>query len=276
MSKRESNLLICFIGLFLSACGPAKPVVPASVPTITPVPGWHLLENAGFQIWLPPSYLGGTPVNIDAIAVQLTEKDPNFTKIPQSLKERGTPFIVFAVDTNSPPDKITYMVVENEKLSQPLDINGYLDLIAKNLTAQSSLFKVIQKEVLPSDRYPIGKIVVGLNTLESGDIKQVVYAMKNGGAMWQISFTTPTDEYDGRSPIFEQIARSASIPFTKETSGQTNTMDPGIVTLIGVALIIIGLTARAFIKPRKRVEPVQAKIKPVQAKKTVRKKKTKK
>jgi hypothetical protein len=271
MSKREISLLICFIGLFLAGCVPAKPAVPAVMPTITPVPSWHMLGNgnAGFQIWLPPSFLGGTPINIDAIAVQLTEKNPNFVKIPQSLKQRGTPFIVFAVDTNSPPDKITYMVVANEKLTAPLDINSYLDLLAKNLTSQSSLFNVIQKQVLPSDRYPIGKIVVGLNTLESGDIKQVVYALKNGGAVWQISFTTPTEEYDARSPIFEKIARSANVPFIKDATGSTSPINPWVAALIVVVLVIIGYSAWRVMKRPRKVEPVQAQ-------KAVRKKKAKK
>ena len=269
MSKREINFIICAFCLILSGCSPAKPAGPTIVPTITPVPGWHMLENAGFQIWLPPSFLGGSNLNIDAVIPQLTQKDPNFAKIPQSLKQRGTPYIVFAVDTNSQPDKVTYMLVANEKLSTPLEIGDYLDLLAKNLVAQSSLFNVLQKEVLSSNRYPIGKLAVELNTLESGDIKQVVYALKSGGAMWQISFTTPTEEFDGRSPIFEQIARSATLPYTKEPASPARPINPWVIALIAVVIVLIGFSAWKLIKWHPKAEPVQVK-------KTVRKKRVKK
>jgi hypothetical protein len=258
MSKRLHIFLFCSFCLILFGCSPAKQLSPPIVPTITPIPDWHTLDNAGFQIWLPPGFVGGSNVNIDAIIQQLTEKDPGYAKVAQSLKQRGTPYIVFAVDTNSPADKVTYMLVGNEKLSAPLEIGAYLDQLSKILVAQYNQFKVIQKEVLPSDRYPTGKLVVELNTLESGDIKQVVYAVENGGAVWQISFTTPAEEYDKRSPIFEQIVRSATVPFTKEPASQTPTLDPGLVTLIGVALVIIGLLARRYQKQRQKAKPVPA------------------
>jgi len=270
MFNHRVKFLFCLSCLILFGCGPAKQGVPTSVPTITPVPGWHMLENEGFQIWLPPSFLGGTNQTIDAVTLQLTQKNANFAKIPQSLKQRGTPFIVFAIDTNSPPDKITYMLVENEKLTTSLDIPAYLDLLAKNLTAQSTLFNILQKQVMTSNRYPTGKIVVELNTIESGDIKQVVYAVKNGGAVWQISFTTPTEEFEERSPIFDQIAASATVPYISETASPAGKVNPWIVGLVVVAIAILGSLAWMWIKQGRKSEPV------VQAKKVVRKKRAKK
>jgi len=271
MLNHRVKFLFYLLCLVLFGCGPARQSAPTSVPTITPVPGWHMLENEGFQIWLPPSFLGGTDQTIDAVTLQLTQKDPNFAKIPQSLKQRGTPFIVFAIDTNSLPDKITYMLVENEKLTTSLDIPGYLDLLAKNLTAQSTLFNILQKEVVPSNRYPTGKIVVELNTLELGDIKQVVYAVKNGGAVWQISFTTPTEEFQGRSPIFDQIAVSATVPYISETASPAGQVNPWVVGLVVVvAIAILGFLAGIWIKQGRKVEPV------VPAKKIAGKKRAKK
>jgi hypothetical protein len=266
MLYHRVKYLFWLLCLVLFGCGPAR----QSAPTIPPIPGWHMLENEGFQIWLPPSFLGGTNQTIDAVTLQLTQKDAKFAKIPQSLKQRGTPFIVFAIDTNSPPDKITYMLVENEKLTTSLDIPGYLDLLAKNLTAQSTLFNILQKEVVPSNRYPTGKIVVELNTLESGDIKQVVYAVKNGGAVWQISFTTPTEEFGGRSPTFDQIAASATVPYINETASPARAVNPWVIGLVIVAIAILGFLAGIWIKQGRKVEPT------VQAKKIVRKKKAKK
>ena len=249
-------LLFCFT---LFGCAPAKQAVPTILPTITPIPGWHMLEYAGFQIWLPGSYVGGSNLNIDMVIPQLSQKDPGYAKIAQSLKQRGTPYIVFAVDTDSKPDKVTYMLVGNEKLSKPIEIGGYLDSLAKNLTAQSSLFQIIKKEVIPSDRYPTGRIVVELNTLESGDIKQVVYAVKNGGTVWQISFTTPVEEFEGRAPVFEQIARSATLPFSSEPPNQGIQINPWVMALIGAAVVIIGLGAIVLVKRRQKVEPIQVK-----------------
>ena len=238
---------------------PAKPALPTVVPTVTPIADWHMLENAGFQIWLPASYLGGTNRTIDAVVPQLAQKDASFANIAQSLKLRGTPFLIFAVDTDSKPGKVTYMLVANERLSRPIDMPGYLDLIAGNLTAQSNLFQILQKQVLPSDRYPTDKIVVEINTLESGDIKQVVYALKNGGAMWQISFTTPVEEFDARSPVFEQIAKSANLPYIAEPANPGIQFTPWILGLSGAALVVIAILAVVLIKQRQKAAPLPSK-----------------
>ena len=269
MSKRHLNFLFCLLGLILAACSPAKPATPAVYPTVSPIADWHLLEGAGFQIWLPPTFLGGTSSNIDRVIPQLAEKNPNYAKIPQSLQERGTQYFVFAVDTSSNPDHVTYMLVAKENLTTRLDITGYLDLIAKNLVAQSTLFNVIQKETLSSDRYPMGRIIVELNTLESGDIKQEVYALNYGGAMWQISFTTPAEEFNARSQVFEQIARSATLPYTNEPASPAPRINAWVVALIAVSLLgVVFFIGRWIIRKRKAA--------PVQVKKIVRKKRARK
>ena len=249
----------------LFGCAPAKPAVPTPVPTITPVPGWHMLESSRFQIWLPGSYLGATNQTIDTIAPQLMQKNPAYAKIPQSLKLRGTPFLIFAVDTDSKPESVTYMLVANERLSKPVDISGYLDLVAQNLTAQSSLFQILKKEVLPSNRYPTGRIVVEINTIESGDIKQVVYAIKNGGAIWQISFTTPADEFDQRSPVFEQIARSATLPYLSEPANPGLQLNPWLVGGIATGVVIIGMGAFVLVRRRRTIAPGPVMIDPSMA-----------
>jgi hypothetical protein len=196
---------------------------------------------------------------MNIVMPQLLQKGLSYGKIPQSLGQRGTPFTVFAVDVDSKPEAITYMVVEEEKLKQPVDISGYLDLLSSNLTAQSSLFQILQKQVLTSDRYPIGRILVELNTLESGDIKQVVYAEQNGGAMWQISFTTPVGEYDQRSPVFEQIARSVSLPYTSLPRSQGLQNNPWVLGLGGAVVLIIAIFAFVRIRGGKKVEPPPSK-----------------
>ena len=142
-------VLLCLFCLILFGCAPAKPAGPPVIPTVTPVAGWHMLENSGFQIWLPGSFLGGTNQNMDTIVPQLMQKDPAYAKIAQSLKQRGTPFLIFAVDTSSKTANVTYMLVANERLSRPVDISGYLDLIARNLTAQSSLFQIQKGKCYP-------------------------------------------------------------------------------------------------------------------------------
>ena len=76
-----------------------------------------------------------------------------------------------------------------------------------------------------------------------------MYAVKNGGAVWQILFTTPSNEFQERLPIFEDIVETATIPFTPEDgSGQVNPTS----FVIGVVLLIMALFLNYWQRWKKR------------------------
>ena len=248
---------MCLITVIALGCSRVQAPMPTALPTMTARPGWHALENEGFQIWVPDSFIGGTGTDIDAVIQQPSRTGPAFSETAKSMKQQGVRYVVFAVDSHSNnPSNVTNMLVGKESAGAASDIGVYTDTFVANLLRTHSQYEILGKDVDTTGRYPAGRITVGINTPESGDVRQVMYALKNDGVIWQIAFTTPASEFQQRTPIFDQIASSVSLPYSSADSNASGQTGSPIVMLIGAVLVIIGLTARAFIKPRPKAQPV--------------------
>lgn len=238
-------LMLCLI-LTISACGPAQQLTLTSLPTITPISGWHKLSNDGFEIWLPESFIGGTNLDFDEVAQQMAKLGPDFEKQANALKDKGSSFTIFAFDKNrSKPGLVTNIIVAKESVPGNISVEKYVETLASRLAKP---FEVVETKSLDSNRYQIGVLMVRASTPQTGDVSQVAYAIKNGGAVWQLVFTTPSNEFQERLSIFEEIVKTVNVPFIREST--TRQGNP-IIFGIGVAMIIISLLFR-FLQMRQR------------------------
>ena len=221
---------------WMAACGQANQPKPSALPPITAIPGWTLLSNAGVEISVPNTFVGGSNLDVDALAKQLTDLGPEFAQAAQALQQNQAAFLLFAVDTaKGGSGATTNLVVVKEVVRSGMELGSYLDSLASRLPAQTH---VLLKEVVALGRYPTARLTAELSTPSGGSVKQVVYVVKNGSAVWQFVFSTPADEFDDRAPVFEAMARTISVPYSTEEVSPSNGGPQAIVFVIGLAVAI--------------------------------------
>lgn len=240
-------LVVLYLVLILTACTQSQQTIPTPMPTITPIPGWHKISNEGFEIWLPESFIGGNNLDADKIIEQMVKLGPEFEQQANSLKASKTSFLIFAFDKNKEDTGlITNMIVSKETVPGNISVIKYVETIGSRL---SKPYEVIEKNSLSSGRYPIGILITRVNTPQIGEVSQVMYAIKNGGAVWSLVFTTPSSQFQERLQVFEEIAQTAYVPFTPENTARQG--NP-IIFAIGVALIIISLLLKPWLSRMKK------------------------
>ena len=174
----------------------------------------------------------------------------------QTLNQRRTSVIVFAIDTNvGVSGSPTSVVVGKETVSSSLTVESYLESLASHLPSQ---YRIVQKEAISLNRYPTGRLVAELSAARMGKITQVVYAMQSGGAVWQVVFTTPADEFNKRLPVFEQMAETVTAPPSSGSSDSDGGSGQGLLTLIGAALMVVGALLSARRRRRNQAEASSA------------------
>lgn len=220
---------ILYLGLLITACAPAAQIVP----TPTPIPGWQKISNEGFEIWLPENFMAGTNLNLDAVAQEMAKLGPDFEQLANNIALKKTSLLIFAFDKNrDDTGLVTNLGITKEAVPSNSSVETYIETLGYGLKEP---FEVSEKRTLPSDRYTIGILIVNVNTPRTGKVTQIMYAIKNGGAIWQVVFTTPADEFQEQLPVFERIVRTANVPYTRETVGQAYE----ICCVTGIALIVI-------------------------------------
>jgi hypothetical protein len=248
------NYKLAFLFLWLvfsgTACAQTQSSSSGATPTITPIPYWQKLSSDYFEIWLPDNYLGGTNQNLDEATKEIAELGPDFARMTEAIKLNKASLVAFAIDPRK-NDRgiITNMVVTQETISGNFSIEEYVDSVLENLSDQ---YQVTQREILPSARYSTEAVIFKWTNPQTGEITQIMYAMKNGGSYWQITFSTASSEFQERLPVFQQIANSTSLPYVPEISTQ---QDKSFSVKLGVGLIILAILL-SFLKGRKKGEKI--------------------
>ena len=229
-------------------CSQANENTPIPSPVITAIPGWQKVSSEGFQMFLPESYIIGTSVDFDSIINNIRTMGPQFEDAANALNQNREAIITFAVDKRT-GDSGTVTQIVVGKISWPSDesIDSYMNSLVDNLPDQ---IQVSHSEVFSDRNYPMFQLITGVNSPQTGNIKQVIYGIRNGGAIWQIVFATPSDEYESRLSEFEQIVETVIVPFSQdETSNQSGNSTS---VVIGVVLIVVGLILNTLYGKRKK------------------------
>jgi hypothetical protein len=231
----------------LTACSPSNQTTPLTISTITPIAGWHKISDGDFEVWLPENYIGGTKNDLDIITQEIAELGPGYANMAEIIKANKGRISAFAVDKDKGDlGFITNVVLTQEVISENITIENYVDSIVERLPEQ---YKVVSKNTLPSTTYPTGLLVMESSVPQLGALSQATYALKNGGAFWQITFTSHSTEFKERLPVFEQIVRSIRVPFIQEKTSRQG--DP-VIFSIGIGLMIIAMLLSVWQKRQKR------------------------
>ncbi len=97
--------------------------------------------------------------------------------------------------------------ITKEEIISSMTLETYLELAVKKFPAQ---FQLIGQEFISLDGYEAGATTVEF-TLPSGSGKQILYTIKNGAMIWNVTFSTGVDEFEQRLPVFEQSIKTFKI-----------------------------------------------------------------
>lgn len=210
------------------------------MPKITPPAGWQNLTAQGFEIWLPQSYVGGTDQDFESAINRLSELGAEFEEMARSLESNRSLIVLFALDQiTGSSGVITNVIVGKEIVPESRSMESYLDSYANNLPDQ---YRIIQKEALPDARYPTMKLVTEISAPEIGNLTQILYGIKYGGAVWQIVFSTAVDEFETRSLEFEEIVKTVTVPDSVDNPNWFGDNYQGIILLFGFTILVAGVS----------------------------------
>lgn len=173
-------------------------------PTSTPIPGWNKFEGNGIEIWLPGSFLGGDlSQDLDVILANLRNLGPDFAGIVQLIEANPEMFLIFATDSEvGPSGVLTNVNVTTEQVLSSLELDTYLDLATGQFPPQ---FQVTDRKIVSLGEYQAGRLEI---EFQVGGIagKELLYVIKDGTSIWNITYATGAAEFAGRLRDFELSA----------------------------------------------------------------------
>ena len=206
-----SLLLACTITDQLAEPTPTAtfPPIPQTAipqPTLTSeptaIPGWKKFEGAGFELWLPESYEGGTiSDDLDLILERMAALGPEFERASQLLAQNPDVFIFYALESNMGADGfITNVNIFKEQVASTFTIEQFIE---GSISQFPATMQVIDTEILTINQYPAGKIEVQYE-LEGRTIQQVMCLFLQGTAIWGVTYSTSMVDFGHQLPMFEQ------------------------------------------------------------------------
>lgn len=171
-----------------------------------PIPGWENFVGDRIELWLPGSYRGGNLENdLDLILEDLKQLGPEYQQIARAVEQNPSLFSIWAFDSDSVSSGfLTNVTVTNERVLSAMTLDAYMDAGVRQLPAQ---FQVVDRKLISLDRYQAGRLTVEF-TLNGVSGKQMMYVIKSGNTMWNITYSTGRDEFERRLPNFERSANS--------------------------------------------------------------------
>jgi serine/threonine-protein kinase len=157
-------------------------------------------------MWLPESYEGGDPSqDLDVIVEKLRTLGPEFAQMAKMIEQNPSAFVFWAFDSDVGDSGFLINVnVSTERVPSAITLEAYLDALVGQLPSQ---FRVVERGTVSLDHYQAERVLIEASIM-GVEIKQVIYVIKEGNAIWAVTFSTSADEFDRRLPTFEQSMRT--------------------------------------------------------------------
>ncbi|AVH70434.1 serine/threonine protein kinase [Nostoc sp. 'Lobaria pulmonaria (5183) cyanobiont'] len=169
--------------------------------------GWNKFEGGGAELWLPPSWEGGDPSqNLDAMIRKIKSLGSTWEGSAQMLKLNLSAFSILAFDSYKGESSFpTSVIVSYEKIPIKMNLETYLQ---ETLNKFPSDIRVINVKTGSIEGYELGKIITEIPLRGA---KQIYYLIKDRSSIRGVIFSTSSNEFEGRLPVFEASVRTFSV-----------------------------------------------------------------
>ena len=207
----SSLCVMVLIAVSISGCGqPVDLPVPTPAPTATLVAGWKRLTNKGVSIAVPDTFVGGdlTASDQKMISDNLKQFGNDFERMAETIKQNPDLYLLYGMETEPTPSGIfTNLNVVQEKVMSAIDVAAYMQAVEKQLPQQ---FKIKSREETTLFGQAAGRVVLEL-TMANKDMTELIYLFKRGDYMYLVTYTTGSDEFEEKLPMFEQSIQTFTL-----------------------------------------------------------------
>lgn len=222
----------------LTACGgetsptePAAGTQSAATAQPTGTTGWEKYEGDGAELWLPESFVGGSPSeNASAVVEEVAGLGAAFKEATQIVEQNPSMYAIWAVDGESASSGVlTSASVAKQAVASSMTMEAYLD------AAESQLpdgWQMPERGVVTLGDAEAGRLVLEPPPLQASgkQVKELLYFIRDGEAMWSITYLAGADEWQERLPVFEQSALTFKTPgaANEPSPASSATATPGV------------------------------------------------
>jgi hypothetical protein len=192
---------------------------PYGAPLESPTPtrenwmeGWVKVAVSEVEMWMPGTYAAGDPhTEADSIIAALQDEGANYNW--DFLREQMTgvdgTYVLWGIDSRQGnPAIITNVAVIYDRISSDQSLSEYANAF---LSENADAFTLIKREPFAHPAYEAERLVLGDIEAEEIPKRYVLYAVRDGGFVWNFFCATALEEITDRLPEFDQMAGSFHI-----------------------------------------------------------------
>jgi hypothetical protein len=180
----------------------------------SPNNGWECFQGAGFELWLPESYVGGGDPS-DLLAVTDILRNAGQEALASSLEANIGQILFYAIDTTISNPTNFYSSVNVIKEQNPIleswTIEDYMDASLSQLANMEGI-QILESGEFTIAEYEAYRLIseYDMNVFfgAPGFYRTVQYLVKNGDRAWVLTYATANEEYDSRLTDFDTSAKS--------------------------------------------------------------------
>ncbi len=222
MFPRQSIVFLftlVLIATFVGGCGsqasqvtppPAPTATAAPAPTATLAPGWKRFEGKGVSIALPDTFIGGdlTSADQDLIVENLKKLGNDYAQIADLIKSNPDLYLLYCMDTKPTKSGVmTNLNIGHEKVLSIVDPATYMNAAEKQFPTQ---FQIKSRDEITLFGEPAGRMLIGL-TVAKKSLTEAMYILKHGDYIYIVTYTTSSNDFEAKRPMFEQSLQSLII-----------------------------------------------------------------
>ncbi len=206
---RSWTVLFMLLVLGCRALSETPLLTPTPRPTMTPIPGWKKFEGTGSELWLPEHFVGGNiSENLDLISEQIKPMGPEYEPYIQPILQNPSMFSLWAYDSEIGASRYLATIgVTTDKVSRPVPLDVYTD---SSVSQFPSTFSLLERDKATLNDRDARRLVIELKS-PNITVKALMYILMDGNTVWMVTYTTASEEFDRRLPIFEQSATTFNI-----------------------------------------------------------------